>query len=59
MEGRGGQWSDPVNLDTEGTDVRVIEHRNSKSTLIIQIRRITSVQKQVCNKSLNSIVVNN
>ena len=59
MEGRGGQWSDPVNLDTEGTDVRVIEHRNSKSTLIIQIRRITSVQKQVCDKLYNGKVISN
>ena len=47
VEGKGGQWSDPVNLDVEGTDVRVIEHRNPRSTLIIQAKRVTALQKQV------------
>ncbi len=47
MEGKGGQWSDPVNLDVEGTDVRIIEHRHCKSTLLIHVKRVTSVQKQV------------
>ncbi len=47
MEGRGGQWSDPVGLDAEGTDVRVIEHRGARSTLVFRVERVTSVQKQV------------
>ncbi|CAH1773157.1 unnamed protein product [Owenia fusiformis] len=47
VEGMGWKWSDPFNVDTNGTVVRVIENKSTKATLIIHIKQLSNVQKQI------------
>ena len=40
-------WSDPIDIDTVGTSVCVLEHKGQKAMFIVKVKAITGVQKQV------------
>ncbi len=47
VEGMGGMWCNGVNLDMVGTTVHVLENKGHTATLIIKVKEVTGVQKQV------------
>uniref|UniRef100_A0A9J8BQX9 Vacuolar protein sorting 13 homolog B n=1 Tax=Cyprinus carpio carpio TaxID=630221 RepID=A0A9J8BQX9_CYPCA len=48
MEGWGNwRWAEPFSVDDAGTLLRTIQHRGQTATLIIRVRQLTGVQKQV------------
>ena len=47
IDGCGGLWSEPVELDADGKVVRIIEFKGHKATLLVRVKQLTGVQKQV------------
>ncbi|XP_077126992.1 intermembrane lipid transfer protein VPS13B isoform X1 [Ranitomeya variabilis] len=48
IEGWGNwRWSEPFNVDNAGTFVRTIQYKGRTATLIIKVRQLNGVQKQV------------
>lgn len=47
VEGMHWKWCEPFNIDTVGTIVRHMEHKEQNATLIILIKSLNSIQKQV------------
>ena len=53
LEGLGGQWCEPLDIDVVGVSVRVIEYKGHKVTLIVKVKQLSGVQKQVCGLRYN------
>ncbi|XP_058602808.1 intermembrane lipid transfer protein VPS13B isoform X2 [Onychostoma macrolepis] len=48
MEGWGNwRWAEPFSVDDAGTLLRTIQHKGQTATLIIRVKQLTGVQKQV------------
>ncbi|KAG8570401.1 hypothetical protein GDO81_011258 [Engystomops pustulosus] len=48
IEGWGNwRWSEPFNVDNAGTFIRTIQYKGRTATLIIKVRQLNGVQKQV------------
>lgn len=48
MEGWGNwRWAEPFSVDDVGTLLRTIQHKGQTATLIIRVKQLTGVQKQV------------
>lgn len=50
MDGKVWKWSEPFDINTVGSVVRVMKTFNQQQSLIITIKQITNVQKQVARK---------
>lgn len=50
MDGKVWKWSEPFDINTVGSVVRVMKTFNQQQSLIITIKQITNVQKQVAMK---------
>ena len=37
IEGLGGQWSDPINIDKPGTTTCDLEYKSQKVTIVIKV----------------------
>lgn len=48
MEGWGNwRWAEPFSVDDVGTLLRTIQHKGQTASLIIRVKQLTGVQKQV------------
>ena len=47
VESLGWQWSDPIDLDTVATTDYVIEKGDLRATVIVKVKKMSNVQKQV------------
>lgn len=47
VDGKVWKWSEPFDINTVGSVVRVMKTFNQQQSLIITIKQITNVQKQV------------
>lgn len=50
VDGKVWKWSEPFDINTVGSVVRVMKTFNQQQSLIITIKQITNVQKQVAMK---------
>lgn len=50
VDGKVWKWSEPFDINTVGSVVRVMKTFNQQQSLIITIKQITNVQRQVAMK---------
>lgn len=51
VDGKVWKWSEPFDINSVGSVVRVMKTFNQQQSLIITIKQITNVQKQVREQS--------
>ena len=54
---RNFRWSEPFGIDGRDgeTVVRVLHNKDETATLFIQVRKITAMQRQVCDQTITNI----
>lgn len=50
------KWCDPFSIDEVGVQVRIIENKGRKVTLIIEVKKLNSLQKKVGSLTCESKV---